>query len=63
MLEHHGLGTLFEWLHACSREGGWEQVPGLVDDDGPALFVVRADSEAVLHERVHDWIAAAPLHG
>lgn len=44
VLDHHGLGSLFDALHACSRERRWAEMPGLVDDDVLALFAVRADT-------------------
>lgn len=45
ILDHHGLGGLFERLHACSRSGAWDAMPGLVDDDVLSLFAVRGDPE------------------
>ena len=36
VLDHHGLGTLFEALHERSRAGGWAELPGLVDEIGRA---------------------------
>ncbi|MCW3014026.1 MAG: family F420-dependent class oxidoreductase [Solirubrobacterales bacterium] len=51
ILDHHGLGSLFEGLHALSREGAWDAMPGLVDDDVLGLFAVRGeDSAAVARE-------------
>lgn len=44
VLDHHGLGDLFDALHACSRERRWTEMPGLVDDDVLRLFAVRADA-------------------
>jgi probable F420-dependent oxidoreductase len=46
VLDHHGLGDLFEALHAASRAGDWETMPGLVGDDVLALFTVRGDDPA-----------------
>ena len=43
VLDHHGLGGLFEALHACTREGRWAEMPGLVDDDVLELFAVRGE--------------------
>lgn len=48
VLDHHGLGTLFEALHDASRAGGWAQMPGLVDDDVLGLFAVRGDDPAAV---------------
>lgn len=48
VLDHHGLGGLFEALHAASRAGEWGAMPGLVDDDVLALFAIRgSDAEDV----------------
>ncbi len=44
VLDHHGLGSLFEALHARSRAGAWAEMPGLIDDDVLALFCVRGDA-------------------
>jgi len=52
VLDHHGLGSLFERLHACSKENRWAQMPELVDDDVLSLFVVRADSAESLASAV-----------
>jgi len=48
VLDHHDLGGLFEALHACSREGRWADMPGLVDDDVLGLFAVRGEDPAAL---------------
>jgi probable F420-dependent oxidoreductase len=45
ILDYHGLGELFERLHACSRAGAWDAMPALVEDDVLALFAVRGDPE------------------
>ena len=48
VLDHHGLGDLFEALHAASRAGDWATMPALVDDDVLGLFVTRgADPESL----------------
>jgi probable F420-dependent oxidoreductase len=44
VLDHHGLGGLFEELHARSRAGDWASMPSLIDDDVLELFVARGDS-------------------
>ena len=58
VLDHHGLGDLFEALHARSRAGDWTAMPALVDDDVLSLFVARADDPgalaAVVRARVGD---------
>jgi probable F420-dependent oxidoreductase len=48
VLDHHGLGALFEALHARSRENDWGAMPALVDDDVLALFAVRGSSPAAI---------------
>lgn len=48
VLDHHGLGDLFEALHACSRAGAWAEMPGLVDDDVLSLFCARASDPTEL---------------
>jgi len=51
VLDHHGLGALFEALHACSRAADWDAMPALVDDDVLDLFCVRgADPESIARE-------------
>ncbi len=59
VLDHHGLGALFEALHERSRSGDWAALPGLVDDDVLALFVVRGDTPAVIASAVRERVAAA----
>ncbi len=56
VLDHHGLGALFEALHERSRSGGWAQMPGLVDDDVLALFVARGDGPAALAADVRERV-------
>jgi probable F420-dependent oxidoreductase len=48
VLDHHGLGELFEALHARARENAWGAMPALVDDDVLALFAVRGSSPAAI---------------
>ncbi len=51
VLDHHGLGALFEALHRHSRAGDWAAMPALVDDDVLTLFAVRGtDPRAVATE-------------
>lgn len=52
VLDHHGLGALFEALHARSRAGAWAKMPGLVDDDVLGLFCARAKDPAALAAEV-----------
>jgi probable F420-dependent oxidoreductase len=52
VLDHHGLGALFDALHACSRAGDWAAMPGLVDDDVLGLFAVRGDDPVALAAQV-----------
>ena len=56
VLDHHGLGALFEALHERSRAGDWAALPGLVDDDVLALFVARADDPAGLAAAVRERV-------
>ena len=56
VLDHHGLGGLFEALHACSREGHWAEMPGLIDDDVLGLFVARGDTPDLLAAAVHERV-------
>ena len=56
VLDHHGLGALFEALHERSRAGDWAQMPDLVDDDVLALFVARADDPASLAAAVRERV-------
>ncbi|WP_372789473.1 TIGR03617 family F420-dependent LLM class oxidoreductase [Paraconexibacter sp.] len=48
VLDHHGLETLFEALHARSRDGRWAEMPALIDDDVLGLFAVRGEDPAAL---------------
>ncbi len=57
VLDHHGLGPLFEALHERSRSGDWDALPGLVDDDVLTLFAVRGDSPASLGGVVRERVA------
>ena len=56
VLDHHGLGALFEALHERSRAGDWAGMPALVDDDVLALFVARADEPAALAAAVRERV-------
>jgi probable F420-dependent oxidoreductase len=52
VLDHHGLGSLHEALHALSRSGGWSEMPGLIDDDVLALFAVRGRDPVAVADAV-----------
>ena len=56
VLDHHGLGALFEALHERSRAGEWAEMTALVDDDVLALFVARASEPAALAAAVRDRV-------
>ena len=59
VLDHHGLGALFEALHERSRAGDWAGLAGLVDDDVLALFVARGEDPAALAAAVSERVAGA----
>ena len=56
VLDHHGLGDLFEALHERSQSGDWAEMPALVDDDVLALFVARGDDPPALAAAVHERV-------
>ena len=56
VLDHHGLGALFEALHERSRAGDWAAMPALVDDEVLALFVARADEPVALAAAVRERV-------
>jgi probable F420-dependent oxidoreductase len=56
VLDHHGLGGLFEALYEKSKSGGWAEMPALVDDDVLALFAVRGRDPVALAEEVRNRI-------
>lgn len=57
VLDHHGLGPLFESLHARSRAGAWAEMPGLIDDDVLALFCVRGGTPDAIAAGVRDRLS------
>ncbi|MCW3000075.1 MAG: family F420-dependent class oxidoreductase [Solirubrobacterales bacterium] len=57
VLDHHGLGSLSERLHALSREGGWDTMAALVDDDVLGLFAVRGEDPAAVAREIHARVA------
>lgn len=59
VLEHHGLGGLFERLHAMSRSGDWAGMPALVDDDVLDLFCTTASGPAALAARLRERFGGA----
>ena len=59
MLDLHGWGGLQEELNALSKQGEWERMGGLVDDDMLDAFAVVGEPEQLpvkLHERYGDII-------
>ena len=56
VLDHHGLGALFEALHAHAREGRWDEMPALVDDDVLALFAARGTDAVALARAVRERV-------
>jgi probable F420-dependent oxidoreductase len=54
VLEHHGWSTLGDELHALSRQGRWDDMTALVDDEVLGAFAVVAplpDLPAALRAR------------
>ena len=47
VLEHHGWGDLQTELNALSKEGRWNDMATLIDDDVLAAFAVVAEPDAV----------------
>jgi probable F420-dependent oxidoreductase len=58
VLDHHGLGALFDALHERSRAGRWAEMPALIDDDVLALFAVRGDDPADTAAKVRERVGA-----
>jgi probable F420-dependent oxidoreductase len=58
VLDHHGLGALFDALHERSRSGGWAEMPALVDDDVLALFAVRGDDPVAVAAAVRQRVGS-----
>jgi probable F420-dependent oxidoreductase len=58
VLDQHGLGALFEVLHARARENAWDAMPALVDDDVLALFAVRGSSPAAIADEIQARVGA-----
>ena len=56
VLDHHGLGDLFDALHERSRAGDWATLPELVDDDVLALFTARGDDAAAVAADVRERV-------
>ncbi|WP_181784816.1 TIGR03617 family F420-dependent LLM class oxidoreductase, partial [Pseudonocardia pini] len=50
VLELHGWGALGEELHALSRQGEWERMATLVDDDVLGAFAVVGEPDAIAPE-------------
>jgi DNA gyrase inhibitor GyrI len=58
VLDHHGLGSLFDALSEQARLGEWAQMGALVDDDVLALFAVRGDDPATAAAAVRGRVGA-----
>lgn len=59
VLELHGWGELQDELNAMSKQGRWEEMAGLIDDEVLNTFAVVAEPEAIapeLHRRFGDCI-------
>jgi probable F420-dependent oxidoreductase len=50
VLELHGWGALHDRLHALSRNGGWQAMTDLIDDEVLATFAVVAEPGDVVAE-------------
>ena len=57
VLDHHGLGSLFDALHERSRSGAWAEMPDLIDDDVLALFAVRGADPAAIAAAVRERVS------
>lgn len=47
VLDHHGWGDLQPELNSLSKQGRWDDMTGLIDDDVLDAFAVRGDAAAV----------------
>jgi probable F420-dependent oxidoreductase len=47
VLEHHGWGDLQTELNRLSKQGGWQEMAGLIDDDILRTFAVIAEPDQV----------------
>jgi hypothetical protein len=56
VLEHHGLGSLHEALHARSRAGEWAELAALVEDDVLELFAVRGEGPTALARAIEERV-------
>ncbi len=56
VLDHHGLGGLFEQLHPLSRAGEWAKMAALVDDDVLDLFAVRGDDPDAVAAQIRERV-------
>lgn len=50
VLDHHGLGSLQDELHALSTQGRWQDMPALIDDETLRLFAVVGSAEDVARQ-------------
>ena len=65
VLELHGWGALGDELHGMTREGRWEEMGGLVDDDVLHAFAVVGEPAQVgaeLLRRYGDLVTRMTLH-
>jgi probable F420-dependent oxidoreductase len=65
ILQLHGWDALHERLHALSRDGAWNEMAGLIDDDVLHAFAVVAEPEAVaqaVRDRFGDRVQRAIVH-
>ncbi|MBA2626134.1 MAG: LLM class F420-dependent oxidoreductase, partial [Acidimicrobiia bacterium] len=59
VLEQHGWGDLQTELNALSKQGKWEEMGTLIDDDVLDVFAIVAEPEAIagkLHDRYGDVV-------
>ena len=57
VLDHHGLGTLFDALYEKSKSGDWAAMPALVDDDVLSLFAARGDDPVAVAADVRERVS------
>lgn len=50
VLDHHGFGDLQPELNALSKQGRWDDMTSLIDDDVLDTFAVRGDAGSVARE-------------
>jgi probable F420-dependent oxidoreductase len=65
ILELHGWGALQDQLHRLSRDGAWEEMAALIDDDVLRAFAVVAEPDEVaqaVRDRFGDRAGRAIVH-